>query len=146
MGWKLVRDGNVKAQLSPELILSHSFCFLSRPCGDMSRSLSEVDSSLLQQQHPQVFAPPFLSHGAAPQAVLFFPKQDPVAQTQCRRGAGSSPGERPPAPLRLLWLGRCLVLVKALKSAELGWIRKTLPSLSQDMLQPVLPCFASRSR
>lgn len=77
VGWKLVSDGNVKAQLSPELILSHSFCFPSRPCGDKSRSLSEVETSLpqQQQQHPQVFAPPFLSPGAAPQAALFFPSK-----------------------------------------------------------------------
>lgn len=98
VGWKLVSHGNVKAQLSLELILSRSFRFPSIPCGDTSRSLSEVETSLpqqqqQQQQHLQVFVLPFLTPSASPQAALFFPsksllirpnaeeRQDPILAT-----------------------------------------------------------------
>lgn len=76
MGWKPVSRGTVKAQLSSELILSHSFCFPSRPCGDMSRSPSEVETSLPPQQqqhpHPRVLAPRFpLSWCCSPGSLGF---------------------------------------------------------------------------
>lgn len=99
MGWELVSDGNVKAQLSPELILSHSFCFPSRPSEGMSRSLSEVETSLpqQQQQHPQVFAPPFLSPGAAPQAALFLPSKSLLIKPNAEERQDPVPAKgRPP--------------------------------------------------
>lgn len=55
MGWKPVSRGTVKAQLSSELILSHSFCFPSRPCGDMSRSPSEAPGPAVARGAGRVF-------------------------------------------------------------------------------------------
>lgn len=95
--WKLVGDCNVKAQLSPELILSCSFCFPSRPCGDTGRSLSKVETSLPQQQHPQVFAPSFLSPSAAPQAALFSQAQACSSGPMQKRGIQSWPKAARPA-------------------------------------------------
>lgn len=137
MGWKLVSDGNVKAQLSPELILSRSFCFPSRPCGDTSRSLSEVETSL-PQQHPQVFAPPFLSPGAAPQAALFSPSKSLLSRPNAEERQDPVLAKGRPARCGSCgwagvwsWRRLCNLLSRA-------GIRKMLPSLSQDMLQPLL--------
>lgn len=140
MGWRLVSDGNVKAQLSPELILSRSFCFPSRPCGDMNRSLSEVKMSLPQQQHPQVFAPPFLSPSAAPQAALFLPSKSLLIKPNAEDRQDPVPAQG-----RLPRCGSCSRAgvwswwrLWNLLSRAGGGIRKMLPRLGRDMQQPLL--------
>lgn len=81
MGWKLVSDGGVKAQLALELILSCSFCFPSRPCGDTagsslrSRHLCHSSSSSTGRCLLPLSSPLVLLHGHP-----YFPKHEPVDQ------------------------------------------------------------------
>lgn len=115
VGWTLVSTGSVKAQLCLELILSHCFCFPSKPCGDTSRSVSEVEAFLPQQQHPLVFSPPFPLSRRCSTGSLVFPSKIPLIRPRAQRQDPILPALR-----CLLWSGRCLVLAEALPSAEQG--------------------------
>lgn len=119
VGWKLVSDADVKAQLALELVLSCSFCFPSRPCGDTAgSSLRSKHLCHSSSSTRRCLLPLFLSPGAAPWPSLFFPSRSQSIRAQCRGEAGTCSGQQPPAPLWLPWWGRCLIPGKALQSAE----------------------------
>lgn len=141
VGWKPGSRGTVTAQLSSERILSHSFCFPSRPCGDMSRSPAEVETSLpqqqQQQQHPRGLAPRSPLSWCCSPGSLGFPSESLLARRDAaaRQEPSLAKGPWPccgSGARRVFGAGGAF----AACCAASAWTRALLSSGGRDTLSP----------
>lgn len=87
MGRKLVSDGGVKAQLALELILSCSFCFPSRPCGDTA---GQDISATAAAAAPAGVCSPFPLLWCCSMGILVFPSMSQSISPGQKRGRNLS--------------------------------------------------------